>query len=82
MREFFRRPPGNHVVGLLDYGALRARDLRGHPVADCGHGGDVSSGRDHEARHGNLTEASCGGIVPLARVVPVRCDRVLDELRP
>jgi hypothetical protein len=43
MRELFRRPPLNHVVGFLDYGSLRAGDLASEQVPEVGQSGHVMS---------------------------------------
>src|SRR5215207_10059357 len=58
MREFFRCPPLNHVVGFLDYGSPRTRDLAGEEVADLVEVRHVTTSGDDERRDADLTKPS------------------------
>jgi hypothetical protein len=56
LRNFLWRPPLNHVVGLLDYGPLRARDLANEQVADRIEIGDIAPGSEDQRRDADLTQ--------------------------
>jgi hypothetical protein len=44
------------VVGILDHGSLRVRDLAGEDVSDLSDGRHVAAGGDDERRDADLAE--------------------------
>src|SRR5215216_7386130 len=80
LSELLRRPPLNHVVGLLDYSATRARDLPGEQLTELVDRRDIPRGRDDERGRPNLTEPA-GRRRVLGGIVRVRRLGVLDEHR-
>ena len=78
-RELFRRPPGNHVIGLLDYGRASTGNLPGEPVADLV---DPRTSRLVITRVGGYAVPRSATRFVGGQVLAVRPSSVLDEHRP